>query len=220
MIKILICDDQEIVCEGLQRILESDPELSVVATVNDGAEALERIPSTQPDLVLMDLKMPVMNGIIATRKIHEKWPEIRVLVLTTYDDDEWLFDAIRSGASGYLLKDRPRSELIKAIKGTIAGESYVDPAVAGKILNNIAQSTPHQQPAMEIDLSDRELEVLELLALGLTNADIAKRLYLSEGTIRNYTSAIFTKLNVSDRTQAVVAALRYGLVNLGGKGTR
>ncbi len=217
MIKVLICDDQEIVCEGLQRILASDPEITVVATANDGSEALEKIPNAQPDLVLMDLKMPIMNGIIATRKIREKWPEIRVLVLTTYDDDEWLFDAIRSGASGYLLKDRPRSELIKAIKGTIAGEAYVDPAVAGKLLNNVARSGPVEQPSIEIDLSDRELEVLELLAQGLTNADIAKRLFLSEGTIRNYTSAIFTKLNVSDRTQAVIIALRYGLVNLGGK---
>jgi len=216
----LICDDQEIVCEGLQRILESDSEITVVATVNNGVEALEKIHETQPDLVLMDLKMPVMNGIIATRKIREKWPDIRVLVLTTYDDDEWLFDAIRSGASGYLLKDRPRDELIKAIKGTVVGEAYLDPSVAGKILSNIVQSSPVDHPAVEIDLSDRELEVLELLAQGLTNADIAKRLFLSEGTVRNYTSAIFSKLDVSDRTQAVVVALRYGLVNLGGKSRR
>jgi len=214
LIKVLICDDQEIVCEGLERILGSDPEIIVVGVANDGSEALEKLEHLLPDLVLMDLKMPVMNGIIATRKIREKWPDVRVLVLTTYDDDEWLFDAIRSGASGYLLKDRPRSELIKAIKGTLEGESYIDPAVAGKLLTNVAQNPPANHPSVEIDLSEREVEVLELMSLGLTNSDIAKRLYLSEGTVRNYTSAIFAKLNVADRTQAVVAALRYGLVKL------
>jgi len=216
MIKVLICDDQEIVCEGLQRILESDSEISVVGTAHNGAEALEQIEKVKPDLVLMDLKMPVMNGIVATRKIREKTPDVCVLILTTFDDDEWLFDAIRSGASGYLLKDRPRAELIKAIKGTVRGESYVDPAVAGKLLNNVAQNIPQQPQNMEISLSDREIEVLRLLAMGLSNADIAKRLFLSEGTVRNYTSAVFSKLNVSDRTQAVVVALKMGLVDLNG----
>lgn len=214
MIKVLIFDDQEIVCEGLQRILESDEEISVLGTAHNGIEALEKVEKTKPDLVLMDLKMPEMNGIIATRKIRDKHPDISVLILTTFDDDEWLFDAIRSGASGYLLKDRPRSELINAIKGTVSGGSYVDPAVAGKLLNNVAQSIPQRTPNVDTLLSDRELEVLRFLSMGLSNADIAKRLFLSEGTVRNYTSAIFAKLNVSDRTQAVVAALRAGLVDL------
>ena len=210
----MICDAQEIVCEGLQRILETDEEISVVGISHNGIEALEQIEKTKPNLVLMDLKMPEMNGIIATRKIHEKHPDISVLILTTFDDDEWLFDAIRSGASGYLLKDRPRSELINAIKGTVSGGAYVDPAVAGKLLNNVAQGIPQHSLSIDISLSDRELEVLRLLAMGLSNANIAKRLFLSEGTIRNYTSAIFAKLNVSDRTQAAVAALRTGLVDV------
>lgn len=216
MITVFICDDQEIVCEGLQRILESDTEISVIGIAHNGFEALEGIEKKKPDLVLMDLKMPEMNGIIATRKLRQKYPDIKILILTTFDDDEWLFDAIRSGASGYLLKDRPRSELLKAIKGTVSGETYVDPAVAGKLLNNVAQSIPPRLPDVEISLSDRELEVLRLLAMGLPNADIAKQLFLSEGTVRNYTSAIFSKLNVSDRTQAVVVALRTGLVDLNG----
>ena len=216
MIKVLICDDQEIVCEGLRRILESDDEISVLGSAHNGIEALEQIEKAKPDLVLMDLKMPEMNGVIATRKIREKHPDISILILTTFDDDEWLFDAIRSGASGYLLKDRPRGELISAIKGTVRGGSYVDPAVAGKLLNNIVQSIPQRTPSVDISLSDRELEVLRLLAMGLSNADISRRLYLSEGTIRNYMSGIFSKLNVSDRTQAVVIALREGLVNLNG----
>lgn len=216
MIKVLVCDDQEIVCEGLKRILEADLDIKVVGIANNGVEALEQIEKVKPDLVLLDLKMPVMNGIITTRKIREKSADIRILILTTFDDDEWLFDAIRNGASGYLLKDRPRSELIDAIKGTIKGGSYIDPAVAGKLMNNIAQSAPQRSTTIEISLSDREIEILKLLAMGLSNADIAKRLYLSEGTVRNYTSGIFTKLNVSDRTQAVVAALRAGLVDLNG----
>jgi len=213
MIKILICDDQEIVCEGLQRILEAEPDFLVVGIVHDGQEALEAAEKLLPDLVLMDLKMPVMNGIQATRKLHERFPKIQILVLTTYADDEWLFDAIRSGAAGYLLKDRPRTELIAAIKGTIAGNSYIDPAVARKVLTNVAQSPlPPSQPP-KVALTAREAEILELLALGLSNTEIAQRLFLSEGTVRNYLSALFAKLGVSDRTQAVVAALRDGLVN-------
>ncbi len=214
MIRVLICDDQEIVCEGLQRILDTDGEINVVGTAHNGLEALEMVERLLPDLVLMDLKMSVMNGVVATRKIRERYPEIRVLVLTTYDDDEWLFDAIRSGAAGYLLKDRPREELINAIKGTMAGKAYIDPSVAGKVLSNVAQNMPRQQPPVEISLSEREQEVLQLMTQGLSNADIAGRLFLSEGTVRNYTSAIFSKLNVSDRTQAVILALRYGLVDL------
>jgi len=214
MIRVLICDDQEIVCEGLQHILEADPELEVVGVAHDGQEALEVAAVKQPDLVLMDLKMPVVNGIQATRKLRELYPQMQVLVLTTYTDDEWLFDAIRSGASGYLLKDRPRKELIEAIKGTVAGEGYIDPSVARKILSNVTQPPQLQRSTTKISLSARESEILQLLTLGLSNSDIAQRLFLSEGTIRNYMSDLFTKLDVSDRTQAVVMALRLGLVDV------
>lgn len=214
MIRVLICDDQEIVCEGLEKILASDPRLQVVGLAYNGREALELLPATHPDVVLMDLKMPEMNGILATQRIRAAYPQVRVLVLTTYDDDEWLFDAIRAGASGYLLKDTPRADLIRAVIGTASGDSFVDPAVAGKLLTSLARSPAISQQPTHISLNERETEVLKLLAQGLTNADIAARLYLSEGTVRNYTSAIFSKLGVSDRTQAAVAALRYGLVNL------
>lgn len=215
MIKVLICDDQEIVSEGLNRILGHAGDIDVIGTASNGKEALERICADQPDVVLMDLKMPVMNGIQATRKIKEKWPQIQVLVLTTFDEDEWLFDAIRSGASGYLLKDLPREELFRAIRGTAAGQNFLDPMVAGKIMQNVVQNPETSVvQATQISLSEREREVLELMAEGLSNADIAARLYLSEGTVRNYSSTIFTKLDVSDRTQAVVVALKYGLVKL------
>ncbi len=214
MIRVIICDDQEIVCQGLSTILNSDPHIQVLGTALNGFEVLELVEKNQPDLVLMDLKMPDMNGIQATQKIRNSYPQVKVLVLTTYDDDEWLFDAIRAGAAGYLLKDTPSNSLIQAIKGTVDGETYLDPDVAGKLLNTVAHQklTPHS--SFQVHLSDRETDILQLMARGLTNADIARELYLSEGTVRNYTSAIFTKLGVNDRTQAVIAALRYGLVNI------
>jgi NarL family two-component system response regulator LiaR len=214
VIRVLICDDQIIVCEGLHRILNADPEIQVVGAAHDGMEALEMVSQHKPDLVLMDLKMPNMNGITATRKIRDQFPDVHVLVLTTYDDDDWIFDAIRSGAEGYLLKDTPPKELIHAIKGTIEGRSYLDPNITGKLLSNIAQTTTTQAPPTSFQFSEREYQILKLLAQGISNADIARQLYLTEGTVRNYTSAIFQKLGVSDRTQAAVMAIRYGLVDL------
>ena len=214
MIRVLICDDQEVVCEGLRVILNSAAGIEVAGVAYDGAAALDLIPTAKPDLVLMDLKMPGLNGIQATRLIHQQYPEIRVLVLTTYDGDEWVLDAIRSGAAGYLLKDSPREALIAAIKGTIDGKTHVDPGVAGTLLAQIARTATPPTTSLTANLSERELEVLRHLARGLTNLDIADRLHLSEGTIRNYVSAVFTKLGVSDRTQAAVIALRYGLVDL------
>jgi DNA-binding NarL/FixJ family response regulator len=213
-IKVLICDDQDIVCEGLEKILNADPEISVVGIAHDGSEALQIIPRVEPDLVLMDLKMPVMNGIEATRKIRQKHPDIQVLVLTTYDDDEWVFDAVRSGAAGYLLKDTPRANLTAAIKGTLSGDSFVDPGVTRKLLARFASTVPEIEKPSTLSLTDREMEILQLLARGLSNAEIAQELFLSEGTVRNYTSSIFATLGVSDRTQAAVAAIRYGLVSL------
>jgi DNA-binding NarL/FixJ family response regulator len=203
------------VCEGLRAILSTARGIEVVGAANDGAKAIEMIPETEPDIVLMDLKMPVMNGIQATRLIRKQYPQVRVLVLTTYDADEWVFDAIRGGASGYLLKDTPREKLIAAIRDTVEGKTHLDPAVAGKLFAQIAaQGAAPPNTSIADDLSAREREVLGLLARGLTNAEIASRLYLSEGTVRNYVSSILAKLNVSDRTQAAVLALRYGLADL------
>jgi DNA-binding NarL/FixJ family response regulator len=213
-IRVLICDDQDIVREGLRLILETSPGMEVVGVAQDGAEALELIPETQPDIVLMDLKMPGMNGIQATRLIRDQYPAIRVLALTTFDADEWVFDAIRSGAAGYLLKDTPRDHLVKAIQDTMDGKTHIDPAVAGKLFSKLRQGAAPVNTSIADSLSEREREVLSLLAQGLSNADIAARLYLSEGTVRNYVSSIFNKLGVSDRTQAAVLAMRYGLTDL------
>jgi DNA-binding NarL/FixJ family response regulator len=215
MVRVFICDDQLIVCEGLDAILSADPDIEVVGMANDGAEALEHIAETKPEVVLMDLKMPGMNGIQATRQIHKKFPDMKVLVLTTYGEDEWVFDAIRSGASGYLLKGTPKTLLIEAVKGTAAGETYIDPSIGGKLFAHIAQSTPTaESTSVTSTLSDRELEVLRLLGEGLTNTEIAQRLFLSTGTVRNYVSAILDKLGVPDRTQAAIIAMRHGLVNI------
>lgn len=198
MIKVLIADDQEIVCEGLKRILQSDPEIRVIGTVNNGQQALDLINHQVPDLVLMDLQMPIMNGVQAIRQIRKTHPDLPVLVLTTYMDDKWLFDAIRAGANGYLLKDRPRHELLEAIKGTVSGEAYLDPSVAKKVLNQVASGPEPIEKDETIDISQREREILTLLVEGLSNAEIAQRLFLSEGTVRNYLSSLFVKLGVPE----------------------
>jgi DNA-binding NarL/FixJ family response regulator len=192
-------------------LLKLEREIEVVGTAEDGASAIEMVAEQKPDLVLMDLKMPLMNGVEATRQIKTNYPQVTVLVLTTYADDEWVFDAIRAGAAGYLLKDTPRDELIKAIKGTVSGKTYMDPAIAGKLLGRLADQQTQPTTKITDKLTEREVEILCLIAQGLNNLEIAKRLFLSEGTVRNHVSAILAKLNVPDRTQAAVIAIKHGL---------
>ena len=209
--KILLCDDQLVIRDGLEKLLNLEKDFQIIGTAEDGLEAIEIAVQKQPDLILMDLKMPIMNGIEATREIHAKFPEIKILVLTTYDDDEWVFDAIRAGASGYLLKDTSRQKIVEAIRGTIEGKSFIDPSIAGKLLNHVTNKQT-QPTSMLIDkLTERELEVLRLIAKGVNNSDIAAQLHLSEGSVRNRVSVILEKLNITDRTQAAVIALQHGL---------
>ena len=209
--KILLCDDQAVIRDGLEMLLQLEKDMQVVGTAADGAEAIELATQKQPDLILMDLKMPGTSGIEATRQIHARFPHIKILILTTYDDDEWLFDAIRAGAAGYLLKDTPRQKIIEAIRGTMDGKAFLDPAVAGKLINQVASNQKQPASTLTDKLTDRELDVLRLIAKGFTNSDIAGQLHLSEGTVRNHVSAILEKLNVSDRTQAAVIAIQHGL---------
>ncbi len=211
--RVVICDDQTIVRDGLLMLLKLEKDIEVVGAAGDGDAAVSLVDKWKPDLVLMDLKMPIMNGVEATRSIKTAHPEVKVLVLTTYDDDEWVFDAIRAGASGYLLKDTPRDDLITAIRGTVAGKAYVDPAVAGKMLGQL--SSRQTQPASVITqkLTEREREILSLIGKGMSNSEIAGRLFLSEGTVRNHVSSILSKLGVSDRTQAAVIAIQHGLTS-------
>jgi two-component system, NarL family, response regulator LiaR len=215
-IRLLICDDQAIVCEGLRAILEPIQQIEVVGVANNGVDAIALTRATQPNLVLMDLKMPQINGIQATKAICEQFPDVRILVLTTYDADEWVVDAIRAGAVGYVLKDTPQEDLIKAIMETMKGWSHIDPQVAGKLFKHVADQADRVLPDRKLisQLSERERDVLRLLATGLSNADIAQTLFLSDGTVKNYVSIIFSKLGVADRTQAAILAIRAGLVKL------
>ena len=209
---MIICDDQEVVCQGLKAILGTADTLEVIGVSNNGLEALELLENKGADVVLMDLKMPVMNGIHATKEIKEKYPQVKVLVLTTYDADAWLFDAIRNGADGYLLKDTSREMLIQSIEEIVEGKTPVDSKVAGKLFSQLSRHALPGDSTIGKDLVEREREILKLISQGMTNAEIAHSLFLSEGTIRNYVSAILEKLGVEDRTQAAVLALRFGLV--------
>lgn len=214
MIQVLICDDQAVVREGLAAILSTDDEIDVSGLASNGEEALTLAAERQPDVILMDLKMPVMNGVQATRRLKARQPDVHVVILTTYEDDAWVLDAIRAGAAGYLLKDTRRDDLVAAIKGTAAGKSFLDPAIAAKVMRQAAAGPAAPNAAQEYDeiLTERELEVLRLIALGHNNPEIAQRLHLAAGTVRNYVSAILQKLGVEDRTQAAIAAHQRGLI--------
>ena len=210
-IKVLIVDDQAIIVDGLSVMVGARENLEVVGTAGDGYQALEMVAQHQPDVVLMDLKMPRMNGVQATKAIKEQHPNTHVVILTTYDEDDWIIDAVRAGANGYLLKDAGRDEIISAIEGSVAGEKPVDPAVASKLFSYVQSGVPVQTSAVD-GLTDRELAILKLMATGLTNSGIGDRLHLAEGTVRNHVTNILSKLDVTDRTQAVVFAWRHGLV--------
>jgi two-component system, NarL family, response regulator LiaR len=212
MIKIIICDDQEVVCQGLEAILSTGKDLEVIGVANNGQDLVELLERKPAEVILMDLKMPILNGIQTTKIIKEKHPEIKILVLTTYDADAWLFDAIRNGADGYLLKDTSREHLLLAIREVYEGKTPVDTKIAGKLFNRIARSPVPETTTVGNNLSGREMQILKCLSRGLSNAEISQELFLSEGTIRNYISGILEKLDVDDRTQAAVLALRFGLV--------
>ena len=168
--KVLICDDQAIIRDGMELLLKLEKDIEVVGKASNGAEALQLVAELRPDLVLMDLKMPVINGIEATQRIQQQFPEVKVLVLTTFEEDEWLFDALRAGAAGYLLKDTPRADLVKAIRGTIEGKTYMDPAVAGRLVEQAINQATRPASLVTGKLTEREIAVLRLLAGGLSNA--------------------------------------------------
>jgi DNA-binding NarL/FixJ family response regulator len=221
-IRVLLADDQDIIRTGLTIILNHQADIEVVGQAADGVEAVELAQKLQPDVILMDIKMPRLNGIQATRQIMAALPKTQIIILTTYDTDDWVFDGIRAGAIGYLLKDATSDNLADAVRGALRGESQIDPTVARKVLREfqhvttIRQATLPSAPAEEPleKLTDREEEILKLLAAGLSNKEIAQQLSLSEGTVKNHISAILAKLHANDRTQAVLTALKRGLVDL------
>lgn len=212
MIRIIIADDQALVRDGLKLMVDLEDDINVLALAENGKQAIHLVKQFQPDLVLMDINMPELNGIEATRQIKAMSPKTKILVLTTYDGDTWIQDAIDAGADGYLLKDTPREQLILAIRGSAAGKHYLDPNVAGKVMFQSSQSL-HQKkmPDWYNDLNLRERAVLNCIGKGLNNQHIAGKLFLSEGTVRNYVSSLLTKLDVQDRTQAAILAVKNGL---------
>lgn len=211
-IRILLADDHVMVREGTRRILERHEDLAVVGEAGDGLETVELAQQTKPDIILMDISMPVMNGIDATRKVKEVCPRTAVLVLTAYDDDQYVFAILEAGAAGYLLKNARSSELIDAVRRVRAGESVLHPSVAKKVLRRLA--APTERTEEQDILTPRELEVLQLAGRGLSNREIAQQLVLSPRTVESHMANIFSKLGVGSRTEAVLVGLRRRWIDL------
>ncbi len=214
-IKILLVDDQALFREGLRTLLTIQPDFEVVGEASNGEEALRLCATMRPAVVLMDLRMPVMDGVTATRRLKETLPECRVIVLTTFDDDEFVFEGLRAGAVGYLLKDVPSSKLYEAIRSAARGEYFLLPSITAKVMTEfarISRSAPRGVEGLETPLSMRELEVLRLVATGSSNKEIASTLVIAEGTVKNHLTSILSKLQARDRMQAVIRAKELGII--------
>jgi RNA polymerase sigma factor (sigma-70 family) len=214
-IRTLLVDDQALFREGLRTLLSVQPDIQVVGEAANGLEAIECAEKEQPDVVLMDLRMPLLNGVEATRRIHSTNKTCKIIVLTTFDDDEDVFEALRAGASGYMLKDAPSEKLSEAIRAAARGDSFLEPSVAAKVVAEFHRMSNHQRatvsPLVET-LSEREREVLQNLAQGKSNKEIATALGVAEGTVKNHMTNILGKLGVLDRTQAALKAKDLGLI--------
>lgn len=206
-IRTLLIEDQTLMRQGLRTLLELEPGMQVIGEAADGQSGVRLALEMRPDVILMDVQMPGMNGVEATAALCAAWPAARVIILTTFDRDDYVFQAIRAGALGYLLKDAPADELMRTIRRVHAGETFIQPEIASRTLRELLR--PQQTPLEP--LSDREREVLILLAQGSSNKDIAARLVISEGTVKNHVSNILGKLQAENRTQAVEIARRHGL---------
>ena len=211
-IKILIADDHPVVREGLIAMLSREVDFKVVGEAKDGAEAVNKAKELSPDVVLMDLRMPEMDGVEAMRQIRSVMPDIKFIILTTYSDDDYIFSGIEAGARAYLLKDAPREDLFKAIRSVYRGESLIQPVVASKLLDRFSQLS-RRAPSGE-ELSERELEVLCLMAKGAANKEISAELNIAQSTVKTHITNIFQKLGVNDRTEAVTQALKKGIIRL------
>lgn len=216
MIRLLIVDDQAIIRHGLKSLLEIQPDLTVIGDVANGQEALSLVSSVQqkselPDVVLLDVRMPIMDGVATTKELSQHYPEIAVLVLTTFDDDEYISQAMNYGAKGYLLKDSPPEDLVLAIHAVYKGHTHLGPGLFEKVLNHTSEKT--KPPAVVSDrlaeLSPREREVLNLIGVGANNREIARQLYISEKTVKNHVTSILSKLNLRDRTQAALLVSKF-----------
>jgi DNA-binding NarL/FixJ family response regulator len=210
-IRVLIADDHPVVREGLAAMRARQPDIDVVGEAVEGVEAVERAGTLTPDVILMDLQMPRLGGVEAIKQIRARFPHVQMIVLTTYGDDDSIFQGIAAGARGYLLKDSPRDELFRAVRAVARGESLLQPAVATRLLDRFAR--PKVEQTQE-SLTERELDVLRLLAKGSANKQIGVQLHISESTVKTHVANIFQKLGVTDRTEAVTVALTRGLIKL------
>ncbi len=214
-IRVMLVDDQRLMREGLRTLLELEPDMEVVGEAGEGQEALDTYTTVQPDVVLMDIRMPHMDGVEATWRLCAHWPKAKVIILTTFDDDAYVFDGLRAGALGYLLKAVSGQELAEAIRTVVAGGALIEPSVARKVVAEFARLAPPARPladSLPEPLSEREAEILRLLAQSLTNREIALKLSLAEGTVKNYVTNILQKIGARDRTQAALRAQELGLL--------
>jgi len=215
MTRVIIADDHALIREGLRNVLSREPDMQVAGEAGDGQAALDAYATLEPDVVLMDIRMPGMDGVEATRRLREQWPAARVIILTTFDDDASVFEGLRAGALGYLLKDVSGHELAEAVRTVAGGGALIEPSVARRVLAEFARLAPPARPAeagLAEPFSEREREIVRLLAAGLSNREIGDRLCLAEGTVKNYVTTILQKLGARDRTQAALRAREMGLI--------
>lgn len=215
MINVLLVDDQKLVRQGIQVLLETEEDIRVIGQAGDGQEALDMAARLKPDVILMDIRMPVMDGVTATRELSQRFPQIGVIILTTFDDDEYIFEGLKAGARGYLLKDISSEDMAAAVRTVAAGGALIQPSITRKVLAEFSRLSTRPQSKADglIDpLTERELDVLRALAQGLSNREIADKLVITEGTVKNHVSNLIAKLNVRDRTQAILKAQELGLI--------
>ncbi|CAG5091496.1 DegU [Thermobacillus xylanilyticus] len=231
-IKVLLADDHQLFREGLKRILNMEEDLEVIGECSDGIQVLEFCNHTKPDIVLMDINMPVENGVVATERLRDLFPDVKVIILSIHDDESYVFETLRKGASGYLLKDMEAESLVNAIRSVTEGHAYIHPKVTGKLINQLRRMTYLDEMGVvsgaaaskesgvkfvageNSPLTRREAEVLRLMAEGMSNKAIGEHLFISEKTVKNHVSSILQKMEVDDRTQAVINSIKYGWVTL------
>lgn len=216
MIRIMIVDDQSLIRDGLAMLLNLRPELEVVGTAIDGDEVVDKVEKLQPEIILMDIRMPRINGVEGTRLIRERFPDMKVLMLTTFNDSELIFEALEQGASGYLLKDMETDAIVQAILTVYGGGAVLPQDTTAQIVKELKRTktmdiSEENQPKQMEQLTEREVDVLRELGFGLSNKEIAKKLFITEGTVKNHVSNLISKLELRDRTQAAIYAVRYGI---------